>query len=298
MADQVQDDSGIPQEGSDGELEQLFGGQPADGKSQSQPAQGTTEQPQAESGKGQPQSPADKDWDAKKWELTYRGNKVYPKDRQHLINLAQQGWSYSQEMARLNSERQQMTQQAQRLAQYEQFDQYLRANPHVAKAMLAAAQQGVGQQQPNNNQQGPQYAVPPELMNKVGTLESQLKAQQDWHQDQLLDNEIKQLKTAHPNHDWVTDNGTGNLEKQLLQFALDNSFTNLEHAYRVMMWDNSQTEAKASALKQQMTQRQQAHQQGVVQGGAPAPAQQGQKGYQEGMSYKDAASAMMAEMSG
>lgn len=293
--DQVAD--GIPQEGSDAELEQLFGGSPE--------ATGTPQQTQAEAGTqghgdaqaSQAQQPVDPKWDQKAWELTYRGQKVYPKDRQHLINLAQQGWSYSQEMAKLNQERQAMQANAQRLSQYEQFDAYLKSNPHVAQAMLQAAQNQYNQQpQAGAQQQAPQ--VPPELMQKVGTLEQQLQQQQNWHQDQLLDNEIQQLKAKHPNHDWTTDNGTGNLEKQLLQFCLDNNITNLEHGYRIMMWDTAQTQSKADALKGQMASRQQAHQQGVVQRGAQAPAGPAKTGYQEGMSYKDAAAQMIAEMTG
>jgi len=292
----------IPQEG---DLEQMFAGDSGQGD-QGQGDQGQGQQPQqgqaqqdGDQGQAQgqqqqsQQQQTDPNWDPKAYAMTYRGQTVYPKDRQHLINLAQQGWSYSTEMQRLNQEKQQMQEQQQRLAQYQQFDQYLKQNPHVAQAMLQAAQQNV--QQPGGQQQP---SVPPQIMQKMQTLEQTVQQQQEWYQDQQLDSEIKQLRSKYPNVDWDTDKGGGNLEKNLLQFALDNNLSNLDHAYRVMMFDRTQTDTKANALKQQMQQRQQQHQQGIVQGGGQAPAQSPQSGYKPGMSYKDLTDQMKAEMAG
>jgi hypothetical protein len=90
------------------------------------------------------------------------------------------------------------------------------------------------------------------------------------------------------------------LEKQLIQFALDNKMGhNLEYAFRSMMWDQHGTQAKADALKQAQAQRVSQHQQGVVQSGtaqpAPAPKKQG---YRYGDGYQDLAAAMANEMRG
>lgn len=249
---------------------------------------------QASKEKGQPQA---EQWDGSKFGLKYRGQPYIPKSHDELIALAQKGFSYSQELAKINQERQAFQQKEQQYGQYEQFDQLLKSNPALGQKILQVIAESQGQQ---NQAPAQQYNVPPELMQKVSYLEQEHIRRANSEADSKLDNDLNSLKSRYANYDWKTDQGSGTLEKQLLQFALDNKMEhNLEYAFRSMMWDQSQTQAKADALKQAQAQRVSAHQQGIVQqpGAQPAPAPQ-KSGYRYGDGYQDLAAKMAAEMSG
>ena len=302
---QAEPGAGVPEEGSldvnpfESESdtrspgEQAAAQAPVKGKP---PVENKAGQQPGPAGQGKPQ--AGEQWDGSKFSLKYRGQPYVPKSQDELIALAQKGFSYSQEMAKINQERQQYQQAMTKYGQYEQFDQLLKSNPALGQRILQVVAEAQGQQ--GQSQQAPQGYVPPELMQKISYLEQENIRRANSEADRTLDNELSTLKQRYSNYDWASDSGAGNLEKQLLQFAIDNKMEhNLEYAFRSMMWDQSQTQAKAEALKQAQAQRVSQHQQGVVQspGAQPAPQPQ-QSGYRYGESYTDLTAKMAAEMKG
>lgn len=238
-------------------------------------------------------------WDGSQFQLNYRGQMVAPKSREELINLAQKGYSYSQAMEQLKRERQeweqQRTAQSDLYEKYNKFDTMLKSNPkltqHLMQQIAAFNQQNAGQA----GQQGYQQAsLPPELMTRLQNLEQTIQVREQQAADAQLDQEVQSLRNKYPNYAWDGDNG---LEQQLLQFAYHNNFNSLDHAFRVMMFDQMTTEQRAAGMKQVQQQRRQ----GIVQQGQPKAGtngQQGKVGYKHGDSYQDLAAKMAAEISG
>jgi len=251
------------------------GGQQAPDQPGGQPASENQEQQQS-------QQPA---WDPNEYALNYRGTRQLPASKEELINLAQQGFSYSQEMARLKQERQKLQEQ---YGHYNQFDQLLRNNPALAQRVAQTVQEY------NSNQGGgqTQQYVPPEVFSRLQYLEQEAKKRAAQDQDRLLDQEVTSVKQRYPNHDWKT------FERQLLQFAYNNGITNLDHAYRALTWENAQAAAKATALKQQQQARVQATQQGIVQQGQSTPPQRATGlAYSSDDSYDDVTAKMLQALS-
>ena len=232
------------------------------------------------------QQPQQDTWNGDDFALNYRGTRQIPASKQELINLAQQGYSYSQEMEKLKGQRQQLDAE---YAQYRQFDDLLKSNPALAQQITQIVQENnqPGAQQPQQGQ------APPEVMNRINNLEQFSKQQVQREQDMVLDNEIQQIKQKHPNINWQE------FERPLLQFAHDNGIGNLEHAFRAMTYDNVHTNARAEALKTQQQNRVAANRQGIVQNGQVAltpPAQT--PAYQHGDSWNELTKKMADAASG
>ena len=261
--------------------------EPAQSQATAEPAQGGTDQPGQPAGSQAPAPAQGSAWNGEDFALTYRGTRQIPTSKEELINLAQMGFSYSDQMARLKNDRKTLENE---FAQYRHFDAMLKQNPQLSQVINdAVAQYQQSQGQGGGNQQA---YVPPELLSKISYLEQETQRRAQQEQDRELDSHINSVKQSHPEHDW------GQMEKQLLRFAYDNGITNLEHAYRAMMFDNATVNAKAAALKQQQADRVQQTQQGVVQEGysprPPAP----KSGYEPSDSYDDLTRKMQAEMTG
>lgn len=296
---------GIPQEGTQlSELETQFqdkpdeGATPGEQMSQKQAGRAPGQSAPGKPTQGQQQSPA---WDGSQYALKFRDQQIVPKSREELINLAQRGYGYSQAMEKLNKERASLQQRAAQYQQYDQLDQMLKSNPQLAQKILQAAAEYHGQQgaQPQQGQQSPQpWQAPPELLNRINRIEQEFTKRTQTDEDTALDREIQSLKAKYPSQNWDADNGEGTLERQLLQFAVENKINNLDYAYRAMMWDTQQTNVKADALKQQQQTRVANTRQGVVQSSGQAPAPSPAPAYQAGESYQDLAAKMAAEMRG
>lgn len=238
-------------------------------------------------------------FDGTKWTLKYRGQPYVPKTREELTNLAQKGFSYEQEMGRFKTERQQLQEQLAGLKKqyghYDEFDQMLKTNPGLAEKIAATIQEM--QSQGNQQQQGGQnFQVFQKLQERLDSLESMNTERLNTEYDRRLQENLKKLRTDHPDHDWEFDDGTGNLEKKVIQFAFENGITNLEFAYRSMMYDQAGANAKAAALKKAADDKQKANRAGVIQSGAPGGGSQQKGGYKPGMSYNDIARQMAAEI--
>jgi len=235
-------------------------------------------------------------FDGNKWTLKYRGQPYVPKSREELTNLAQKGFSYEQEMGRFKTERTQLQQQLDGLKKqyghYDVFDKMLKGNPQLAEKIAATIQEMQAQgQQPG----GANVQLYSQLKSEIEELKHHNDERINLEYDRRLQESVQKLKADHPDHDWEFDEGNGNLEKQIIQFAMENGITNLEHAYRAMMFDQAGTNAKADALKKAAAAKQQANRAGVIQSGASgSPPSKG--GYKYGSSYNDLAKQMAAEL--
>lgn len=272
----------------------LYEGQSEDVSTESTdiPQEGTLQDQTVQ--EAQPQT----DWDGKAWALKYRGNPYHPKSRDELVNLAQKGFSYSQEMARLKQEREQLQQQYAPYQHYQQFDAMLKSNPALAQTIANALSQQLGQPQQAAGQQVQQQGngYPEALMSRIQQIETMLQQRQASEDDARLEQEINTLKSKYPNYQWDVDkgDGAGTLLTQLLQFAHDNEYGNLDHAFRIMMFDSNTAEAKAAALKQNQQARQQAQRAGVIGGGKQASP--GKPGYDSNLGYNDLARMMASQV--
>lgn len=290
----------IPLEGelSDDSVQQQ-GGEGATDTNQQQQTTSQVPGQQAAAGAG-PAAPAPA-WDGSQWQLKYRGSPYTPKTREELVSLAQKGFSYNQEMERINRERrehqEQLQQMQSRYKHYDDFDALLKSNPALAERMVQLTQefqQGGGATNGSAGN-GANYQMYNQLVERLGKLESTYTESLNAEADRKLEESISKLKAGHPEHDWESDEGNGNLEQQLIRFAIDNGLTNIEHAYRVMMWDQRSVQDKAAALKGAAAAKQAAAKAGVVsggKGGGPVP----KAGYKYGDSYNDLTKKMLAEM--
>jgi hypothetical protein len=241
-------------------------------------------------------------FDGSKWVLKYRGSPYTPKSRDELVNLAQKGFSYEQEMGRFKNERQQLTGQLEALrkqyAHYDEFDGLLKGNPALQEKIAQLIQEMNAGGGANGGQGGgANFQLINKLMGEINDLKGFRDEFTNAEYDRKVAASLEKLKSSHPDHDWEHDDGTGNLEKKILQFALENGITNLDVAYRAMMFDHAGTNASAAALKKAAEDKQRAAKAGIIQSGA-APGGGGMQkgGYKPGMSYNELARQMEGEL--
>lgn len=278
----------IPMEG-----EELEGQQQEDGGQQQEPG---------DTGQQQGVIPVQEQWDGSKFNLIYRGQPYIPKSKDELINLAQKGFSYTQELEKFNKQRREYDQRfndmQSRYKQYDEFDSMLKNNPAFAERMVALAQefQGVQQGQGGQPTGGINYHMYNGVVDRLNKMEELLNNSQNSEYDRKLSSDIDALKAKYPNHQWDYDDGTGSLVTKILQFAYDNGITNIDHAYRVMMWDQMGANAKGDALKKAAEAKQAANRAGIMNGGRGAAPPQNRAGYKYGASYNDLVAQMAHEM--
>jgi hypothetical protein len=251
----------------------------------------------------QPQAPQpvqQQQWNPDEYSLNYRGQVIKPRDRQHLINLAQQGLSYSQSMEVLKRQQQDMQ---GRYGQYEQMEQLFKSRPDLGPkfAQLLMEQQQQPQQPQQQYQQQQYQGLPPEIMQKIEELDKFRGSVIEKQADSQLDNEIDTLKRKFNDQQWdmPDPDGKGTLLYRTMKHAFDNNFQSLESAFKDLMFDHYVTETKANALKSAKENRQQQTRAGIVTGGPQtnpqAPAAQPLQ-YNRGDTYDDALKKALASL--
>ena len=251
---------------------------------------GSQEQEQ-QAGTEEQAATAQEEFDRNKWEMKHRGQTVYPKDRQHLINLAQQGYSYSTRMGELNTREQELQTQAQRYAQYGKLEEAFNSNPQLGQAVWNLYNQhvnGIGAEQPEYDQdEEAPWAKPVQSMQQeLAELKAEREAQAAREEDGKLQQEMEALKGAHSEHDWDSDEGDGTLMKQVLNYALQAGHPTLEAAYRDMMWDTHTVQTEAKALERAKKAKQAQARKGIVTDGRSAPSPTPGKPDYSKMDYK------------
>lgn len=196
-------------------------------------------------------------------EITWRGE-ARKLHYNQIKNYAQQAYDYSEKMRefKLNQElnaretaRQQeqfKKQQAEfesSLGAYKKVDEYAKSNPqwwnHVQSQYATLGQEG------NAAQVAPQ--IPPQIVQKLTEMEDYIRSQKEREEitarhkdDQSLDNDISQFRQANPGVDWDTPKSFQTergpvqmtLEKQVLQYMVDNKIGKFSAAARDFLWDD------------------------------------------------------------
>lgn len=239
----------------------------------------------------QPQQPQEPEFDVQQWGLKYKGQDVYPTDRNHLVNLAQKGWGYERAMEQINQERRQMQEMQTQLQTYKQLDEAMKQNPDFANYLWQQAnaytQNQTGQETLDDEQ--PLDPRVNELQQKLSEVEQWRRQIQEKEADQQLESEINKLRQKYADQPWDVDDGNGTLMQRLLQHAYENNLSSLETAYRDYMFDHVAVNSKAKTLKQEKERRQSDHRNGVVNttSGIPAPSNANGNGYSRGDDYDD-----------
>jgi hypothetical protein len=242
--------------------------------------------------------PAGSDFDPSQWKLNYRGKEFVPRDRDHIINLAQQGFSYSERMAALKQQEESLK---GKYTQYEQFDSLISSNPALAEQIVKtiteyATQTGQTAQQAATQMGAP--ALPPEVLREINDLRGFRDEYVTSKANDQVSQEIQSLQNKYK-IDWNADDGQGSILEQVLRHALEKgdelkTTIPLETAFRDLMYDRQLVQVKADALKEAAANRQKAVRAGVIPQGA-APASQPQTiGYRKGMSLDDVSKQALA----
>lgn len=225
------------------------------------PLEGQSQEPQAEEPVSQPNQT---DFDAQQWALNYKGQQLFPKDRDHLINLAQKGHSFEQNQEALNKERKDIEALQNQYAPYKEMDETLRANPQMYNELLALQQKYSQQGQPQ--QQDPNF----QYNEKINTMEATLKQMQQESADRQVDEALKNLQTQYPHENWNMDDGTGTLGDKVIRTALDKGITDLSDAYKILQFSQNALRGEQQASKQLAEKTKANHRAGYVQNGVPA----------------------------
>lgn len=170
-----------------------------------------------------------------------------------LINLAQQGYGYSEGMRDLKVQRklfedQRTTEQAkwkdvsERIAQYREVEEYIKQDPQWWEHVRSQYQQQQTQGGPVNPVNHPVVKELLKTVEGLGSDLSQIKQEkvlaQQAQEDTQLDTAISGIKEAHPNLDWLTIDETGkSLEQRVIDYATQNNIGTFRAAFRDLMHD-------------------------------------------------------------
>lgn len=209
-------------------------------------------------------------------QLEYKAaDKPVKENLQTILQRAQQGYHYAQNMQKLKMDRegfeterktiQQQIEEAKTINdKWSKFEQYAKENPEWYDHWNGAwenRQQAPGQQTAPDDVQARIDAV---LAEKLKPFEGLLSEKQQSEQrqkiadeDRMLDESIKSIRTQYKDIDFDrTDPETGkSLEYQVLEFMTQNGINNFQHAFKSFYHDNlvkreieRQKEAEQKAL--------------------------------------------------
>lgn len=246
------------------------------------------EQPQGDS-----QQVAQNQFDPKAFEMNYKGQLIYPNDKQHLINLAQQGHSYSQNMEKLNAQQKEIEEQKSVYGHYKTLDEAMQNNPVLNQKITQLYQDHTSGKLYNNQQEQPQEGYEDYADPRVNQLETKLQDMEKWREeevgrkaDQELDNAIDELKKKYPDQPWDKDTGDGTLQQRLIKHAIDKDINDIGLAYRDLMFDNLTANVQSETLLKHKETLQKNHQNGIV-GTGHGVTQQNQLQYSPDDDYGD-----------
>ena len=229
------------------------------------PAEGSTTVPAEGQPQGTETTPEAPEFMPDQWKLNYKGQPVMPKDREHLVNLAQKGYGYEQRMEQLNASQKEMEEMKAKYGQYEELDKHFKENPEFQQQVMALRQQ----------QGTPQATAPPvnpQMQSDMDEMKQWKQTLVQQQEDQKVTDQINGLKEKYPNHQWDMDDGNGPLWQKIIRHALDKNIDDLHIAYRDFFFDDAQRTAGTQALKKNAEHKQSMTRQGIVEQGAPAPA--------------------------
>lgn len=249
---------------------------------------------------GEQQAATATTWVGDDYPLKFRGRTVIPPTREDLISWAQLGYNAKDRMQTLEQregslkERETKLDQVQKLAEaFEQVPQFKKQVFEIYQKIQSGDHAGAEAQIEEVEGQAPAQTQPlldkiSSLNDKIAKLEGRFSSEDQRRYDDNIKQEIDTLKTSHADHEWdLPDEKTGKtLLREFVEFAAENSFNNLENAYKVFFHDEILARAKANALKEAQNLKKQEAQNGVVGKGGPGTPPKGAKQIQtRGKSY-------------
>ena len=201
-----------------------------------------------------------------RFKLKYKGKEIEePLDR--VLSLAQQGYDYAQNQARIKAEQALIEKEKSkwkdiesRLNSYKEVEEYQKKDPNWWGHVVSEYQKTRQTNDPNS--QVLEHPLVKELVQKVSTIEENLTTQaerekllQQAQQDQELDQEVTSVREAFPDFDWNTlDENGQNLERRILQHGINTSIASFRAAARDYLFDDivkrHEIKAKESLGKQ------------------------------------------------
>jgi hypothetical protein len=200
-------------------------------------------------------------WNGQEWEFETGGKKIFPESREKALIWMSQGHSYSQRMAELNKTHAQRmaeveakvkaTQELeQRFNPYKEIDEYVKKDPawwkHVTDSWNS-------REQPKIDPALETLLKPiQEKLGKfeqfLGTVEQQQALEEQQKADQALDQEISEIRKAHPNIDLsALDPETGeSLEVRICKHAGEIGTRSFKAAFRDYLHDKLIEDARAT----------------------------------------------------
>lgn len=204
-------------------------------------------------------------WDPKPWAYQYKGQSYYPKDKNHLLSLAEKGHAFAQRLGEVNR---QWEDRFKPYQQYEELDNHFKTNPEFARAV----------QDLYKRHQAPQEHGDPQVQQVMSEL-AELKQWKQVEEERKADGEIEKAKTdlmsKYKDFDWTTTDDEGfNLMQRVIEHGLKNKIYNLHTAFKDLKWDEVQQKKEIDGRRQAAAGIQQAHKAGIVDAGKPSPKPQ------------------------
>ena len=247
-------------------------------------------------GKSEQTVGGDSSWNAKEWQLKFRDQTIVPKDKHHLVSLAQQGYSYSQRMHELKQREDQLNGKSQQYDQYAKLEAAFEKNPGFREKLMQWYQDSLTPgTAPTATAAPSQSSIPPELLKEIQDLkgwkaewEKSQQEQKKEKADQEIHAEVESLKSKYARDDWDTPSSNGlTLAKEVMKHAYELGGVKLETAYRDLMWDSHTKSAEITGIKKATENQAAAKKAGVVSGGKSrgaspaAPVNTAEMGYDQ-----------------
>jgi hypothetical protein len=202
------------------------------------------------------------------WVINHEGKEI-PLDEHKFKMYAQKGYNYEGKMHQLRVDRNLHQKESESFseqrksweaetAEMRQIQEFAKQNPQWVETVRQAwvnAQQG-GQQQgqsqnPWVNQIGQLQNTVNQLVQRISDQDKQTQMRSVAEKEATLDTQIAKYKDENPSFDWNTADEMGmNLEKRIMQFAIDEGIKNVEHAAKLFHWDEHMKRTQLSAKEQ------------------------------------------------
>jgi hypothetical protein len=242
---------------------------------------------------GQPGSAADASrsgasdsFDPKQYPIVFRGDTRYPKDRQHITTLMQQGWAYSTRAQEMAAKEQELKAQEQEFVELKKLATAFETNPALKERIMGLYQEvlsGVKQARTEGDQQAATDGndllkkLEPMLNERLAPFQKATQELTELQQSiavekaqKELDSEVEKLKSTYKDDDWTTPDETGHdLLWQVEKIAYDKNLS-LDESYRLYRFDHLRTQTEAATLKKAQEERIANKKRGVVDVGTSA----------------------------
>lgn len=230
-------------------------------------------------------APVSQAFDPKAYELKVNGQNYYPKDQNHLRELAMKGYDYSQRMEKHNKAVEQFQQQQAKYKKFEDLQNALESDPDFSQYYFdSISKYKKGAPVDDGVVVSPEIkALRDELGGTKKQVEELAKFKEEAarrNMDEAIGREIKDLRDKYKDQNWDLDTGDGTLEKRVLKHAYDGEFKTLNAAFRDLMFDTVATTSREDALKKAKNDAIEKSRQGIVSNGngaAPVAAKPPQR---------------------